>query len=73
MSKPPGSTRAGRAIPPVEQQRLIAEQTEAFLAKGNRILQIPRGVSGQPKLGGPQVPAAIGASSGQDTPRNDPA
>ena len=73
MSKPPGSTRSGRAAPPLEQQRLIAEQTAAFLEKGNRIQVIPRGVSGQPKLGGPQMQSAASAASAQASPRNDPA
>jgi hypothetical protein len=37
---------------------MIAEQTAAFLAGGGEIQRIPRGVSGQPKLGGPQLTAA---------------
>ena len=56
QSKPFPQT--GRAAPPVQHQRAIAEQTAAFLAKGGSIQQIPSGVSGQPKLGGPSFVAA---------------
>ena len=51
-------TKANAGVPAPEQQRIIAEQTAAFLAGGGQIQRIPRGVSGQPKLGGPQMPAA---------------
>jgi hypothetical protein len=47
-------SRATPGAPPLEQQRLIAEQTAAFLTRGGQIQRIPRGVSGQPQLGGPQ-------------------
>lgn len=40
-------TRNRTAPPPIEQQRAIAEQTEAFLAGGGTIQRIPNGVSGQ--------------------------
>jgi hypothetical protein len=76
MSKAPSSSfRSSRTAPapPVDRQRQIAEQTAAFLAQGNRITQIPHGVSGQPKLGGPKMPADAGASTTRDTPLNDPA
>ena len=59
-----GFTRAG---PPVDQQRLIAEQTAAFLASGHRIQQIPRGVSGQLNLGGPRMP-----ETQSEQPSNNP-
>ena len=45
--------RTAQSPPPFMQQRQIAEQTAAFLAKGGEIQRIPNGVSGQPKLGGP--------------------
>jgi len=48
-------TSTNRMPPSVAQQREIAAQTEAFLAKGGEIQQIPNGVSGQPKLGGPSL------------------
>jgi len=41
-----------------EQQRIIAAETAAFIAGGGQIQQIPKGVSGYAKLGGPQAPAA---------------
>ena len=50
-------SKAGAGVPAPEQQRMIAEQTAAFLASGGQIQRIPRGVSGQAKLGGPQMPA----------------
>ncbi|MCG3171703.1 MAG: hypothetical protein CALGDGBN_03344 [Pseudomonadales bacterium] len=57
MAKPARVYTQGNAVPSAaEQQRQIAEQTAAFLAGGGRIQQIPRGVSGQPRLGGPPVP-----------------
>lgn len=56
QSKPFPQT--GRAAPPIQHQRAIAEQTAAFLAKGGSIQQVPSGVSGQPKLGGPSFVAA---------------
>ena len=49
-------TKANAGVPAPEQQRMIAEQTAAFLASGGQIQRIPRGVSGQAKLGGPQMP-----------------
>ena len=45
--------RKAQSPPPLEQQLQIVDQTAAFLAKGGAIQQIPNGVSGQPKLGGP--------------------
>lgn len=54
-SKPFTKSASGVAAP--EQQRMIAEQTAAFLAGGGQIQCIPRGVSGQPRLGGPQFSA----------------
>lgn len=48
-------SHAKQSAPPLEQQREIASQTEAFLARGGAIQQIPNGVSGQPKLGGPSI------------------
>lgn len=46
---------AKQPAPPFKEQRLIVEQTEAFLANGGKIQVIPRGVSGQIKLGGPNL------------------
>jgi hypothetical protein len=46
--------KSSTGVPAPELQRQIAEQTAAFLAGGGEIQRIPRGVSGQPKLGGPQ-------------------
>jgi len=66
MSKPTKAfTQTSRTAPPLQHQRAIAEQTEAFLAKGGKIQQIPNGVSGQPKLGGPSLsaPAAVVAEA----------
>ena len=58
MSKPTRAfTQTSRTAPPLQHQRAIAEQTAAFLAKGGTIQQIPNGVSGQPKLGGPMLSA----------------
>lgn len=51
-------SHAKHSPPPVQQQREIAAQTAAFLAGGGEIQQIPNGVSGQPKLGGPSYIAA---------------
>lgn len=51
-------THSNRSVPPVEQQRVIAEKTAAFLAGGGQIQQIPKGVSGYPKPGSPHAPAA---------------
>lgn len=48
-------TNANASVSPGQQQRMIAEQTAAFLAGGGHIQQIPKGVSGQPRLGGPQL------------------
>lgn len=63
MAKPTRTiSHAKHAAPPLEQQREIAEQTAAFLAKGGAIQQIPNGVSGQPKLGGPMFTSAAKAS-----------
>lgn len=50
-------SHAKHAAPPLEQQREIAKQTADFLASGGEIQQIPNGVSGQPKLGGPSYAA----------------
>ena len=46
-------TQASRPAPPLDQQRAIAAQTEAFLAKGGEIQKIPNGVSGQLAFGAP--------------------
>lgn len=48
-------SHAKQSAPPLDQQREIAAQTAAFLARGGEIQQIPNGVSGQPKLGGPNL------------------
>jgi|GEM_PF-1352417 len=40
--------------PPLAAQRLIAEQTAAFLENGGKIQRIPRGVTGQANLAGPR-------------------
>jgi hypothetical protein len=60
--------KAGRAfnqgaaqLRPADQQRLIAEQTAVFLAAGGQIRKIPKGVSGQAKLGGPQLESSDAA------------
>jgi hypothetical protein len=59
MSKQPKPfPQTSRTAPPIQHQRAIAEQTAAFLASGGKIQQIPNGVSGQPKLGGPSMTAA---------------
>jgi len=50
--------QSGSAVPMAEQQRIIAAETAAFIAGGGQIQQIPKGVSGYAKLGGPQAPAA---------------
>lgn len=56
MAKPTRTiSHAKQSAPPLEQQREIAAQTAAFLARGGAIQQIPNGVSGQPKLGGPSL------------------
>lgn len=53
MSKTTTSRARNRvAPPPVAEQRAIAEQTAAFLARGGKIQQIPRGVSGMQLVGG---------------------
>ena len=49
------ASHAKQSAPPLKEQRLIAEQTAAFLANGGKIQSIPRGVSGQSKLGGPTL------------------
>ncbi len=51
-------SHAKHSAPPFHQQREIAVQTAAFLANGGKIQQIPSGVSGQPKLGGPSLTTA---------------
>jgi hypothetical protein len=56
-------TQSSRPAPPLDQQRVIAEQTEAFLAKGGAIQQIPNGVSGQVGFGAPRSAAAIAAAA----------
>lgn len=56
MAKPNRTvTHAKQSAPPLVQQRQIAQQTADFLAKGGAIQQIPNGVSGQAKLGGPSL------------------
>lgn len=55
-------SHAKHSAPPLEQQRAIAAQTAAFLAGGGEIKQIPTGVSGQPKLGGPTYTASAKAT-----------
>lgn len=54
--------RTAQSPPPLMQQRQIADQTAAFLAKGGAIQRIPNGVSGQPKLGGPMFTAQSSAT-----------
>ncbi len=49
-------TQSAVASSVADQQRLIAEETAAFIAGGGEIQQIPRGVSGLPRPGGPQTP-----------------
>lgn len=59
MAKPTRTvSHAKQSAPPIQQQREIAAQTAAFLAGGGKIQQIPNGVSGQPKLGGPTLTIA---------------
>jgi hypothetical protein len=52
-------TQSSRPAPPLDQQRVIAEQTEAFLARGGEIQQIPNGVSGQVGFGAPRTTGNI--------------
>lgn len=54
--------RMAQTPPPLMQQRQIAEQTAAFLAKGGEIQCVANGVSGQPKLGGPSFTAQSAAA-----------
>lgn len=74
MTKPTKAfTQTSRAAPPLEHQRAIAAQTEAFLAGGGAITQIPNGVSGQAKLGGPQMPGvAAAAAAASNAPQARP-
>lgn len=60
MSKPskPVVSKATDEPPVAQQHRLIAEQVAQFLQGGGEIQKIPRGVSGQPKLGGPSMKPA---------------
>lgn len=59
MAKPNRTvSHSKQSAPPLEQQREIAKQTAAFLARGGEIKQIPNGVSGQSKLGGPMFTAS---------------
>lgn len=68
MAKPSRSSiQANAAVPTAEHQRIIAEKTAAFLAGGGEIQQIPKGVSGYGKLGGPQVPVAPAARAARTT------
>lgn len=53
------ASNAKQSAPPFKEQRLIAEQTAAFLAGGGKIQSIPRGVSGQSKLGGPNLESSV--------------
>ena len=52
------SRKFAAGVPSPRLQRQIEEETAAFLAGGGEIQRIPRGVSGQPKLGGPQLAVA---------------
>ena len=66
MTKPNRTiSQAKQSPPPLAQQREIAAQTAAFLAGGGTIQQIPRGISGQPKLGGPSLTAPQPSKSPQ--------
>ena len=68
MAKPSRSSiQANAAVPTAEHQRIIAEKTAAFLAGGGEIQQLPQGVSGYSKLGGPQVPVAAPARAARTT------
>ena len=60
MTKPskPVVSKVSDEPPILQQHRLIAQQTAQFLQGGGEIQQIPRGVSGQPKLGGPSMKPA---------------
>ncbi len=60
MAKPSKSaaSKVSSEPPILQQHRLIAEQTAQFLNGGGEIQHIPRGVSGQPKLGGPSLKPA---------------
>ncbi len=63
MAKPTRTISHNKqSAPPLAQQRLIADQTAAFLAGGGAIQQIPNGVSGQAKLGGPMFTATAKAT-----------
>ncbi len=57
MAKPskPVVSKASDEPPVTQQHRLITAQVAQFLQGGGEIQQIPRGVSGQPKLGGPSL------------------
>jgi hypothetical protein len=55
-------SRTNASAHPAGQQRMIAEQTAAFLSGGGEIQKIPRGVSGQAKLGGPMLRPREGAA-----------
>lgn len=65
--------RKNTPAPPLAQQQAIAEQTAAFLAKGGKVEQIPSGVSGQQRLGGPQYgrPVSAAAVKGASSKSND--
>ena len=54
-SSKPVVSKASEEPPIMQQHRLIAEQVAQFLQGGGEIQKIPRGVSGQPKLGGPSM------------------
>ena len=51
-------TKSSARSPATEQQSSIAQQTAEFLQRGGKIQHVERGVSGQPKLGGPQAKPA---------------
>jgi hypothetical protein len=60
VAKPskPVVSKASDEPPVTQQHRLITAQVAQFLQGGGEIQQIPRGVSGQPKLGGPSMKPA---------------
>ncbi len=62
---------ANKTAPPLEQQRQIAEQTAAFLAKGGSIQQVANGVSGQTSLGGPRLAPSAADTKPTDTKTTD--
>lgn len=47
--------RVAAAMLASDQHQLIAEEIATFLESGGEIQQIPRGVSGMPRMGGAQT------------------